>query len=74
MSALLSVPLTWWLVYRTRFGLRLRAVGEIPLAVDTAGISVPWLRYRAVLLCGLFDRPRRRLSRRSPRMPASAAT
>jgi simple sugar transport system permease protein len=52
--ALASVPLTWWLIERTRFGLRLRAVGEMPLAVDTAGISVPWLRYRAVLLCGLF--------------------
>src|ERR1051325_5776820 len=33
--ALLSVPLTWWIVERTRFGLRLRAVGEMPLAVDT---------------------------------------
>jgi simple sugar transport system permease protein len=53
-AALLSVPLTWWIVSRTRFGLRLRAVGEMPLAVDTAGISVPWLRYRAVLICGLF--------------------
>ncbi|MBI2738538.1 MAG: ABC transporter permease [Rhodospirillales bacterium] len=53
-AALLSVPLTWWIIERTRFGLRLRAVGEMPLAVDTAGISVPWLRYRAVLLCGLF--------------------
>lgn len=52
--ALASVPLTWWLIERTRFGLRLRAVGEMPLAVDTAGISVAWLRYRAVLLCGLF--------------------
>jgi ABC-type uncharacterized transport system permease subunit len=52
--ALLAVPLTWWIVTRTRFGLRLRAVGEMPLAVDTAGISVPWLRYRAVLICGLF--------------------
>ena len=52
--ALAAVPLTWWIVARTRFGLRLRAVGEMPLAVDTAGISVPWLRYRAVLLCGLF--------------------
>jgi simple sugar transport system permease protein len=52
--ALLSVPLTWWIVSRTRFGLRLRAVGEMPLAVDSAGISVSWLRYRAVLLCGLF--------------------
>ena len=39
----------------TRFGLRLRAVGEMPLAVDSAGISVAWLRYRAVLLCGLFS-------------------
>ena len=52
--ALLSVPLTWWIVSKTRFGLRLRAVGEMPLAVDSAGISVAWLRYRAVLLCGLF--------------------
>ena len=54
-AALLSVPLTWWIVTRTRFGLRLRAVGEMPLAVDSAGVSVPWLRYRAVLLCGLFS-------------------
>ena len=53
-AALASVPLTWWIVERTRFGLRLRAVGEMPLAVDAAGISVAWLRYRAVLLCGLF--------------------
>jgi len=52
--ALLSVPATHWLVNRTRFGLRLRAVGENPQAVDTAGISVAWLRYRAVLLCGLL--------------------
>ena len=34
--------------------MRLRAVGENPQAVDTAGISVAWLRYRAVLLCGLL--------------------
>ncbi len=52
--ALASVPLTWWMISRTRFGLRLRAVGEMPLAVDAAGISVAWLRYRAVLLCGFF--------------------
>ena len=52
--ALLSVPLTHWLVNETRFGLRLRAVGEKPEAVDTAGISVAWLRYRAVLLCGVL--------------------
>jgi len=53
-AALASVPLTWWIVTKTRFGLRLRAVGEMPLAVESAGISVTWLRYRAVLLCGLF--------------------
>ena len=54
-AALAAVPLTWWIIERTRFGLRLRAVGEMPLAVDAAGISVTWLRYRAVLLCGLFS-------------------
>ncbi|MER0237030.1 ABC transporter permease [Fulvimarina sp. MAC8] len=52
--AFLAVPLTAWIVYRTRFGLRLRAVGENPAAVDTAGISVAWLRYRAVIVCGIF--------------------
>ncbi len=55
--ALLMVPLTWWVLYRTRFGLRLRAVGENPAAVDTAGISVVGLRFAAVaitgILCGL---------------------
>ena len=55
--ALALVPLTWWVLYRTRFGLRLRAVGENPAAVDTAGVSVTGLRYAAVaitgVLCGL---------------------
>jgi len=46
------VPITWWVLYRTRFGLRLRAVGENPAAVDTAGISVTWARYRAIIVCG----------------------
>jgi len=48
------VPLVAILIYRTRFGLRLRAVGENPQAVDTAGISVAGLRYRALLVCGLL--------------------
>jgi len=52
--AFLMVPLTWWILFRTRFGLRLRAVGENPAAVDTAGISVTWLRYRAVICCGIL--------------------
>lgn len=46
------VPATAWVLYRTRFGLRLRAVGENPLAVDTAGISVVLLRYQASILSG----------------------
>ncbi|OLP59035.1 sugar ABC transporter permease [Xaviernesmea oryzae] len=52
--AFAMVPLTWWVLYRTRFGLRLRAVGENPGAVDTAGISVVWMRYRAVICCGIL--------------------
>lgn len=52
--AFLMVPITWWVLYRTRFGLRLRAVGENPAAVDTAGISVTWLRYRAVIITGVL--------------------
>jgi general nucleoside transport system permease protein len=52
--AFAAVPLTWWVLFRTRFGLRLRAVGENPAAVDTAGISVVWLRYRAVICCGIL--------------------
>ena len=52
--AFAMVPFTWWVLYRTRFGLRLRAVGENPGAVDTAGISVIWLRYRAVICCGIL--------------------
>ena len=42
------------MLFRTRFGLRLRAVGENPAAVDTAGISVIRLRYIAVLICGVL--------------------
>ncbi|WP_374626950.1 ABC transporter permease [Devosia sp.] len=52
--AFLTVPITWFVLYRTRFGLRLRAVGENPKAVDTAGISVIRLRYQAVLITGLL--------------------
>ncbi len=51
---LIAVPLSWWVLYRTRFGLRLRAVGENPAAVDTAGINVVQLRFAAVLICGVL--------------------
>ena len=52
--ALLAVPATWWVLFRTRFGLRLRAVGEAPEAVDTAGVSVVGLRFAAVAICGVL--------------------
>ncbi|WP_136442927.1 ABC transporter permease [Pacificoceanicola onchidii] len=52
--ALLAVPLTWWTLYRTRFGLRLRAVGEAPEAVDTAGVSVTGLRYSSLVITGVL--------------------
>jgi general nucleoside transport system permease protein len=55
--AVLLVPAVWWLLFRTRFGLRLRAVGENPQMVDAAGVSVTRLRYAALtlngVLCGL---------------------
>lgn len=48
------VALTWWVLYRTRYGLRLRAVGENPAAVDTAGVSVVGLRFSAVMVTGIL--------------------
>ncbi len=52
--ALLVVPLTILVLFSTAFGLRLRAVGEAPEAVDSAGYSVAWLRYRAVIIAGVL--------------------
>ena len=52
--AFLCVPAVWWLLYRTRFGLRLRATGENPAAVDTAGISVIRMRYLDLIICGIL--------------------
>ncbi len=52
--AFLMVPLTWYVLFRTRFGLRLRATGENPKAVDTAGINVSYMRYLAVIIAGVL--------------------
>lgn len=53
-GALALVAAVWWLLYRTRFGLRLRAAGENPTMVDAAGVSVKALRYQALALNGVL--------------------
>src|SRR5215218_1974221 len=50
--AVVLVPLTYYVLYYTPFGLRLRAVGENPEAADAAGVSVKRMRYAAVLISG----------------------
>ena len=52
--ALIATILSGFVLARTRFGLRLRAVGENPAAVDTAGVSVTNLRYAAVIIAGVL--------------------
>jgi simple sugar transport system permease protein len=47
-----AVAAVTWALYRTRWGLRVRAVGEHPQAADTVGIKVNATRYRTVLLAG----------------------
>jgi len=52
--AFLLVPVVWFVVFRTPFGLRLRAVGEHPEAADSVGISVTRMRYAGVMLSGVL--------------------
>lgn len=54
MLAFLLIPVCWYVMYKTPFGLRLRAVGENPAAADAAGIKVIGLRYTAVVLSGIL--------------------
>ncbi|SOD02490.1 nucleoside ABC transporter membrane protein [bacterium JGI 053] len=64
IGALVSNPLVWvglvlvpvmgWMMYRTPFGLRIRAVGEHPVAAESVGVPVPRVRYLAVTLSGVL--------------------
>ena len=64
LGALVSNPLVWvglvlvpvmgWMMYRTPFGLRIRAVGEHPVAAESVGVPVPRVRYLAVTLSGVL--------------------
>jgi simple sugar transport system permease protein len=50
--AMLAVPVLWWVLFKTKFGLRARAVGEHPLAADTVGVNVGRTRFWWVVLGG----------------------
>jgi general nucleoside transport system permease protein len=52
--AFLLVPVCWYVLYKTPFGLRIRAIGENPAAADAAGVNVITLRYIAVILSGVL--------------------
>lgn len=52
--ALLLIPVVWWIIYRTRFGLQVRAVGENPEAADAAGLNVYAIRTYALMIGGGF--------------------
>ncbi|HHX9867495.1 TPA: ABC transporter permease [Listeria monocytogenes] len=52
--AIIFAIVSWFIIYKTRFGLRLRSVGEHPLAADTMGIKVRWMRYQGVIISGIL--------------------
>jgi general nucleoside transport system permease protein len=54
LIAILVAFLAWYVIYKTPFGLRLRSVGEHPMAADTMGINVIRMRYTAVILSGIL--------------------
>ncbi|MEZ5380263.1 MAG: ABC transporter permease [Microthrixaceae bacterium] len=54
LGALVLVPLVWWLLWRTRFGLRLRSVGEHPWSAESVGVKVLRTKFMAVTISGVL--------------------
>jgi general nucleoside transport system permease protein len=52
--AIVAAFLVWYIIYKTPFGLRLRSVGEHPMAADTMGVNVIKMRYVGVMISGFF--------------------
>ena len=53
--AVLLVPLTWFLMFRTRFGMRVRIIGNNPYVASTAGVRVKRYKYECMLFCGILS-------------------
>jgi simple sugar transport system permease protein len=55
LIALAAVPASAWLIWRTRFGLRLRIAGEHPTAGESLGVNIYWQKYKGVIISGALS-------------------
>lgn len=72
--AILMAFVSWFVLYKTKFGLRLRSVGEHPQAADTLGINVYAMRYAGVLIAGFLGGVGGAVSAQSVNINFSATT
>ncbi|HFU4025080.1 TPA: ABC transporter permease [Streptococcus suis] len=72
--AIVTAFLAWFILYKTKFGLRLRSVGEHPQAADTLGINVYAMRYAGVLIAGFLGGVGGAVSAQSVNINFSATT